>query len=170
MTQRKIQYWVISPEADAEFIASMEEVLDTYEAPYNSEYPVLCMDEQPVQLRKEVRQPIPATRKQTRRVDYEYERCGTASVFLFTEPLSGWRQVRVRDHRTKADWAIEMERLLTTRYRSARKVVVICDNLNTHTQGAFYEAFPAEKARSLVQHDDITIVLAALDSQTSSYR
>tara|TARA_R110000868_G_scaffold393248_1_gene664191 strand:- start:487 stop:846 length:360 start_codon:yes stop_codon:yes gene_type:complete len=113
---------VISPEADAEFIASMEEVLDTYEALYNSEYPVLCMDEQPVQLRKEVRQPIPATRKQARRVDYEYERCGTASVFLFTEPLSGWREVRVRDHRTKADWAIEMERLLTTRYRSTRKV------------------------------------------------
>ncbi len=151
MTQRKIQYWVIPPEADAEFIASMEEVLDTYEAPYNSEYPVLCMDEQPVQLHREIRQPIPATRKQARRVDYEYERCGTASIFMFTEPLSGWREVRVRDQRTKVDWAIEMERLLTTRYRSARKVIVVCDNLNTHTKGAFYEAFPAEKARSLVR-------------------
>jgi hypothetical protein len=151
MTQRKIQYWVIPPEADAEFIASMEEILDTYEAPYNSEYPVLCMDEQPVQLHREIRQPIPATRKQARRVDYEYERCGTASIFMFTEPLSGWREVRVRDQRTKVDWAIEMERLLTTRYRSVRKVIVVCDNLNTHTKGAFYEAFPAEKARSLVR-------------------
>ncbi|MCA9015410.1 MAG: transposase [Planctomycetaceae bacterium] len=69
----------------------------------------------------------------------------------FSVPLSGWREVRVRDQRTKVDWAIEMERLLTTRYRSARKVIVVCDNLNTHTKGAFYEAFPAEKARSLVR-------------------
>ncbi|QDT86334.1 hypothetical protein MalM14_40100 [Gimesia chilikensis] len=69
---------------------------------------------------------------------------------MFTEPLSGLREVRVRDKRTKVDWAIEMERLLTLRYRSARKVIVICDTLHTHTNGAFYEAFPAEKARSLV--------------------
>jgi hypothetical protein len=151
MTQRKIQYWVIPPEADGEFIASMEEVLDTYEEPYDNEYPVLCMDEQPVQLHKEIRKPIPATRRHARRVDYEYERCGTASVFMFTEPLSGWREVRVRDQRTKVDWAREMERLLTTRYRSAKKVILICDNLNTHTKGAFYEAIPAEKARRLVR-------------------
>lgn len=151
MTQRKIQYWVILPEADAEFIASMEEVLDTYEEPYDREYPVLCMDEQPVQLHREIRTPIPATRNHARRVDYEYERCGTASVFMFTEPLSEWREVRVRDQRTKVDWAVEMERLLITRYSSVQKVIVVCDNLNTHTKGAFYEAFPAEKARALVR-------------------
>jgi len=109
----------------------MEEVLDTYEEPYNSKYPVLCMDEQPIQFHRETRKPIPATRKHARRVDYEYERCGTGSVFIFTEPLSGWREVRVRDQRTKVDWAIEMERILTTRYRSASKVIVVCDNLNT---------------------------------------
>ena len=79
MTKRKIQYWVIPPEADAEFIASMEEVLDTYEEPYDQDYPVLCMDEQPVQLHKEIRKPIPATKNHARRVDYEYERCGTAT-------------------------------------------------------------------------------------------
>ncbi|QDU52297.1 IS630 family transposase [Gimesia panareensis] len=123
----------------------------TRETFYHSEYPVLCMDDQTVQLHREIRKPKPATRKHARRVDYEYERCGTASIFMFTEPLSGWREVRVRDQRTKVDWAIEMERLLTTRYCSARKVIVVCDNLNTHTKGAFYEAFPAEKARSLVR-------------------
>lgn len=91
MTKRKIQYWVIPPGADAEFIASMEEVLDTYEELYAKDYPVLCMDEQPVQLHQEVRQPIAATKRHARRVDYEYERCGTACVFMFTEPLSGCR-------------------------------------------------------------------------------
>ena len=129
----------------------MEDVLDTYEQPYDRDLPVLCMDEQPVQLHKEVRKPIAATKRHARRVDYEYERCGTACIFMFTEPLAGWREVRVRDQRTKVDWAIEMERLLSTRYRTARKVILVCDNLNTHTKGAFYEAFSAQKARELVR-------------------
>jgi hypothetical protein len=151
MTKRKIQYWVIPPEADAEFIASMEEVLDTYEKPYDRDYPVLCMDEQPVQLQKEIRKPIRATKNHARRVDYEYERCGTASVFMFTEPLSGWRQATARKRRTKVDWAIEMAALLDRRYRKAQKVIVVCDNLNTHTKGAFYEVFPPAKARAYVK-------------------
>ena len=151
MTKRKIQYWVIPPEADSEFIAAMEEILDTYEEPYDADYPVLCMDEQPVQLHREVRKPIPASKRHARRVDYEYERCGTASVFMFTAPLSGWRQVSVRDQRTKVDWAIEMEALLSTRYKRVKKVIVVCDNLNTHTKGAFYEVFPPAKARALVK-------------------
>lgn len=151
MTNRKIQYWVIPPDADSEFVACMEEVLDTYEEPYNPRVPVICMDEQPIQLHKETRTPIPATAKRSRRVDYEYERCGTACVFMFTEPLAGWRQVIVRDRRTKIDWALEMEALLTGRYKDADKIVLICDNLNTHTKGAFYEIFPPEKARSLVK-------------------
>ena len=151
MTQRKIQYWVIPPETDAEFVACMEEVLDTYEEPYDAEYPVLCMDEQPVQLHKETRSPIAATKKHPARVDYEYERCGTASIFMFTEPLAGWREVSVRPQRKKVDWALEMESLLNGRYKYAQKVILICDNLNTHTKGAFYEAFPAAKARGLVR-------------------
>jgi DDE superfamily endonuclease len=151
MTQRKIDYWVIPPEADAEFVASMEEVLDTYAEPYDPRFPKLCMDEQPIQLLKETRVPIPATPKHPRRVDYEYERAGTASIFMFCEPLSGWRQVTVRERRTKIDWAIEVEQLLRTRYASAEKVILICDNLNTHTKGAFYEAFDPETARAIVR-------------------
>jgi hypothetical protein len=154
MTQRKIQYWVIPPEADAEYAAAMEEVLDTYEKPYDADHPVLCMDEQPVSLHKETRKPIPATRNHPRRVDYEYERCGTACVFMFTEPLSGWREATVRPQRTKMDWALEVAALLDTRYKKARKVVLVCDNLNTHTPGAFYEVFPPAKARAYVKRID----------------
>ena len=103
MTKRKLQYWVIPPEADAEFIASMEEILDTYEEPYDPNHPLLC--EQPVQLHKEIRKPIAGTKNHARRIDYEYERCGTACVFMFTEPLSGWRQATARPQRTKSSWA-----------------------------------------------------------------
>jgi hypothetical protein len=151
MTGRMIQYWVIPPKANGEFVAAMENVLDTYVLPYDPRYPVLNMDEQPVQLLNETRQPIPATKDRPRRVDYEYERAGTASIFMFTEPLAGWREVQVREHRTKVDWAVEMARLLRTRYQAAEKVILICDNLNTHTPGAFYEAFAAAQARELVR-------------------
>lgn len=151
MTPRKIQYWVIPPEANSEFVACMEDVLDTYEKPYDKRFPVLCMDEQPVQLLKETRVPIPASKNHPRRVDYEYERAGTASIFMFAEPLSGWRQVRVRPQRTKVDWALEMKELLQTRFTNAEKVILVCDNLNTHTMGAFYDAFPPEEARTLVR-------------------
>lgn len=154
MTRRKIAYWVIPPEADAEFVAGMEEVLDVYARPYDPRRPVLCMDEQPVQLLRETRTPIPATRRHPRRVDYEYERAGTASLFMFCEPLSGWREVAVRERRTKVDWAQEVDRLLRTRYPAAREVTLVCDNLNTHTKGAFYEAFEPERARRLVRRLD----------------
>ena len=151
MTNRKIQYWVIPPEADGEFVAHLEAVLETYEKPYQSAVPVLCMDEQPVQLLKETRVPIPATARQAKRVDYEYERAGTATIFMFTEPLAGWREVAVRDRRTKIDWATELARLLEGRYASCEKVIVVCDNLNTHTMGAFYETFEPERARRYVR-------------------
>ncbi len=154
MTQRKIQYWVIPPEANSEFVACMENVLDTYALPYDERFPVLCMDEQPVQLLKETRTPKPATKMHGRRVDYEYERAGTACLFMFTEPLSGWREVHVRPRRTKVDWAVEMAGLLRTRYANAEKVILVCDNLNTHTMGAFYEAFPASDARDFVRRLD----------------
>ena len=154
MTNRKIDYWVIPPEADSEFVASMEAVLDTYAKPYNESIPVVCMDEQPVQLLNEVRASIPATKKHPKRVDYEYERAGTACLFMFTEPLSGWRKVKARLKRTKIDWAFEIEELLRTEYANAEKIILVCDNLNTHTRGAFYEAFPAEKAREIVKRID----------------
>ena len=151
MTNRKIEYWVIPPEADAEFAACMEETLETYALPYNPARPVVCMDEQPVQLLKETRTAIPATAKHGRRVDYEYERAGTANIFMFTEPLAGWREVSVRPTKTKLDWAVEMARLLDGRYARCQKLILVCDNLNTHTKGAFYEAFPPQQARDLVR-------------------
>lgn len=151
MTNRKIEYWVIPPEADAEFVANMEEVLETYEKPYDPACPVLCMDEQPVQLLKETRPSIPATQEHGKRVDYEYERAGMANIFMFTEPLAGWRDVAVRKTKTKFDWAVEMARLLEGRYADREKVILVCDNLNTHTKGAFYEAFEPDRARRLVR-------------------
>ena len=151
MTKRKIQYWVIPPDADAEFAACMEDVLEIYAQPYNAAFPVVCMDEQPVQLTKETREPIAATREHPQRVDYEYERAGTACIFMFAEPLSGWRKVSAQPRRTKVDWALEIEELLGTRYADVEQVILVCDNLNTHTRGAFYEAFDAKKARELVQ-------------------
>lgn len=151
MTNRKIEYWVIPPESDAEFVANMEQVLETYEKPYDPACPVLCMDEQPVQLLKETRPPIPATAKHAKRVDYEYERAGTANIFMFTEPLAGWREVAVRETKTKLDWAVEMARLLEGRYASYERVILVCDNLNTHTKGAFYEAFEPDRARQLAR-------------------
>jgi len=151
MTNRKIEYWVIPPEADAEFAAQMEAVLEVYAQPYDPSRPVLCMDEQPVQLQRETRIPRPATLQHGKRVDYEYERAGTACVFMFTEPLAGWREVRVRPQRTKVDWAIEVARVLEERYPEGQVVQLVCDNLNTHTKGAFYEAFEPERARQLVR-------------------
>jgi hypothetical protein len=151
MTKRMIDYWVIPPENDAEFVACMEEVLETYERPYDPAHPVICMDEQPVQLLKETKQPIPATKSHPQRVDYEYERNGTASIFMFTEPLSGYRQATARPQRTKADWAQEVAHLLDTHYADCRKVTLVLDNLNTHTKGAFYEVFEPAVARAYVK-------------------
>jgi DDE superfamily endonuclease len=151
MTKRKIEYWVIPPKQDGEFVACMEEVLETYEKAYDPQQPVLCMDEQPVQLLKETRVPIEATKEHGQRVDYEYERNGTASIFLFAEPLSGFRQATARPQRTKVDWALEVAHLLDTRYADCACVTVVCDNLNTHTKGAFYEAFEPEVARAYIR-------------------
>jgi hypothetical protein len=154
MTKRKIEYWVIPPKADAEFVANMEDVLETYAKAYDSAHPVLCMDEQPVQLIGETRIPIPATKQHPKRVDYEYERMGTASIFMFAEPLLGYRQATARPHRTKVDWALEVAHLLDTQYADCDHVVLVCDNLNTHTNGAFYTAFSPQQAREYVRRID----------------
>ena len=142
---------MIPPEEDAEFAACMEEVLETYERPCDAECPVVCMDEQPVQLVKETRAPLAATRKHPERVDYEYERAGTAAVFMFCEPLRGWREATPRERRTKTDWALEVAALLEGRYAGCEKVTLVLDNLNTHTKGAFYKAFEPARARELVR-------------------
>ena len=151
MSQRAIAYWVIPPKQNAEYVAAMENVLDVYHRPYDTEKPVICMDEQPVQLIRETRAPIQATSYHPKRVDYEYERAGTASIFMFTEPLSGWRQATARPRRTKTDWAEEVAALLEGRYADCPKITLVSDNLNTHTPGAFYEVFEPERARCLVR-------------------
>lgn len=154
MTKRMVEYWVIPPEADAEFVANMEEVLEVYERPHDPNRPVLCMDEQPVQLLKETNVPIEATKNHGKRVDYEYERAGTASIFMFVEPLAGFRQATAREQRTKVDWALEVAHLLDTRYADVDLVTLVSDNLNTHTKGAFYETFEPAIARAYVRRLD----------------
>jgi hypothetical protein len=149
-TRRNLEYWVIPPESNAEFTAHMEDVLEVYSRPYNAEMPVLCMDEQPVQLVKETRTPIAATRHHPKRVDYEYERAGVANVFMFAEPLACWRKVSTRTQKTKVDWAIEMGALMEGRYAKCSKVIVVCDNLSTHAIGAFYEVYKPARARAIV--------------------
>src|SRR5262249_11081562 len=112
---------------------------------------LLWGDQPREKLERGPRLPSPATRRHARRVDYEYERAGTANIFMFTEPLAGWREVSVRETKTKVDWAIEMAALLEGRYAGAERVIVVCDNLNTHTKGAFYEVFAPARARHLVR-------------------
>jgi hypothetical protein len=133
----------------------MEDVLEVYERPYDPNRPVVNMDEQPVQLVKETRQPLEGEPGRPRRYDHEYERAGTACVFLTTEALAGWREVHVRPQRTAVDWAQEVAALLEGRYAQAEKVLLICDQLNTHTIGSLYKAFPPEKARRLAQRLEI---------------
>ena len=112
---------------------------------------MVCVDEQPVQLLKETRTPLAATKDRPPRIDYEYERHGTASIFMFCEPKSGWRQATARPQRTKADWALEVAALLDGRYADREKIVLVSDHLNTHARGAFYEAFSPERARALLR-------------------
>ena len=140
---------MIPPEQSGAFVAHMEEVLELYHLPYNPRIPLVCMDEQPVQLIKETRQPLPSAPGKPEKVDYEYERNGMANIFMFTEPLNGTRHVRVTEHRTAVDWANEIRDLLEVRYPEAERVRLVCDNLNTHGIGSLYEAFPPEKAREL---------------------
>lgn len=129
----------------------MEDVLEIYRRPYDSKHPVICMDEQPVQLVKETRTPLPAKPGQPESVDYEYERNGTANIFLFTEPLAGWRKAVVSEPRTAVDWAIEIQRLLDEDYAERETVILVCDQLNIHKLASLYEAFPPTTARRLVE-------------------
>jgi hypothetical protein len=146
---------VIPPQQNAEFVAHMEEVLEIYKKPYQSAIPVICMDEQPTQLIKETRTKMPVEPGQPERVDYEYERNGTATNFMFTEPLGGWRKVSVRPQKTALDWAQEIKELLDQDYPQAEKVVLVCDNLNTHKIASFYEAFAPEEALRLARRLEI---------------
>jgi hypothetical protein len=146
---------VIPPDHDGEYVARMEDVLEVYRRPHDASAPVVCMDEMPVQLTKETRQPIPSGPGHPRRIDYEYERNGTANIFMFFEPLVGFRQTQVTARRTRVDWAMALRDLIDGRYADAKVIVLIMDNLNTHTLGSLYEAFPPAEARRLAQRLEI---------------
>lgn len=146
---------MIPPKQNGEFVARMEDVLDIYQWEYDETFPVVCMDEQPTQLVKETRQPLPVEPGKPARYDYEYERNGTANNFMFTEPKAGWRKVSVRETKTRQDWASEVKSLLDEDYPHAELVILVCDNLNTHTLGALYETFEPAEAKRLADRLDI---------------
>ncbi len=126
----------------------MEKVLEVYKRPYDSLYPVVCMDESPKQLIGETRQPLPMKPGEPARFDYEYRHCGMCSIFIVSEPLAGVRMVRVREKRTKIEWA-HFLREISQIWAAAKKITLVMDNLNTHTPGALYEAFPPAQAKAL---------------------
>ncbi len=128
----------------------MEDVLAVYERPYDPRFPQVCMDETSKQLVGETRTPLPAAPGQPARVDYEYERHGVRNLFLFVEPLRGWRHVAVTERRTKRDWALAIRDLVDRHYPAAERVVLVLDNLNTHVGAALYETFPPSEARRLL--------------------
>jgi len=130
-------------------VACMEDFLDLYERAYDPACPVVCMDEQPVQLIGETRLTDRMEAGQVERYDYEYRRNGTAENFMFTEPLASWRKVKVRQTKTMVDWAEEIRELLDVDYPKSKTVILVCDNLNTHKIAALYQAFPPEEARRL---------------------
>jgi hypothetical protein len=133
----------------------MEDVLEVYARPHDAQAPVVCMDEKPYQLLGHARDPIPATPGHDRREDSEYIRCGTCSIFVWAEPLAGRRHVIARQQRTRIDWAHEVDHLLNVDYPDVERVVLVMDNLNTHTIGSLYEAFEPAKARALAQRLEI---------------
>lgn len=133
----------------------MEDVLAVYARRFDPARPVVCMDEKPYQLLGHARDPIPAAPGQDLKEDSEYVRRGTCSIFCWVEPLAGWRRVDAQPQRTRTDWAHQTERLLTLDYPDAEKVVLVMDNLNTHTIGSLYEAFDPAKAFALAQRLEI---------------
>ena len=129
----------------------MEDVLDLYAEPEDSRYPQVCFDESPVQLTSETRQPLPAQPGQPARYDTEYKREGTANLFLFVQPLRGWRHVNVTPQRTQADFAEQMRWLVDAYFPTAERIRLVLDNLNTHTPAALYNVLPPAEARRIIR-------------------
>ena len=133
----------------------MEDVLHIYSLPFHPEVPVVCMDEKPYQLLGEAREPLSIRPGAKEKIDFEYTREGTCSIFVFTETLANFRHVSVRERRTKKDWAEEVKYLLTELYPDKEKVILVMDNLNTHTKASLYQSFPAEEAFELAKRLEI---------------
>lgn len=147
--------WCIPPKANAAFVAQMEDVLAVYRRPYDPRRPQICMDELHKQLLGEVTPPLPLAAGQPTRSDYEYVRKGTANLFMCCEPLRGWRQVTVTERRRKVDWAHCIKELVDVYYPDAECIVLVLDNLNTHTPASLYEAFPPAEARRITERLEI---------------
>jgi len=128
----------------------MEDILQTYQLPYDSRFPVVCMDEASKQLIGEVQCPLPVRPGKAKRADYEYQRNGVCNLFVCCEPLRGWRHVTVTNRRTKRDWAACIRELADVHYPKARRIRLVLDNLNTHTGASLYETFPPAEARRLL--------------------
>lgn len=143
--------WVIPPEKNARFVWRIEEVLDLYEEPYDPRRPVVCFDERLCQLLAEVREPLTIAAGSPKRRDHEYERRGTAHLFVAFEPLTGWRDVEVSERRRGCEFAEEARYLAEEVYPEAESIRLVVDNLNTHTPAAFYETFDAERAHGLAR-------------------
>jgi hypothetical protein len=133
----------------------MEDVLDVYTIAHSDDEPLICMDEAAKQLLRDEREPLAMEPGRPLREDYHYERRGTAAIFLFFDPIRGWRRSSARDSRTRVDWAQEIRRLLDEDYPNARRVKLVCDNLNTHGIASLYEAFPAHEAHRLARRLEI---------------
>jgi hypothetical protein len=141
---------VIPPQANAEFVCQMEEVLQIYTTPYDPDYPLVCFDESSKQLISETRIPLPPEPGKTERFDYEYKREGVCNLFMFFEPLAGWRHVEVTDRRTQIDYAQQMKYLVDERYPHAQKIRIVQDNHNTHIGASLYKAFEPSEARRIL--------------------
>ncbi len=150
MPHIKLQ-WVIPPDANAAFVAAMEDVLEVYQRPYDRQRPLVCLDETSKQLIAETRVPIAAKPGRPGRHDYEYRRNGTANLFMMFAPLEGWRHVKVTDRHTAMDYAQVLKELSDTHFPGSAKIVLVQDNLNTHKPASLYEAFPPAEARRLVE-------------------
>ena len=146
--------WCIPPQANAEFVCAMEDILDIYHRPYTPDHPLICMDESSKQQVIETRQPINIRAGQIERYDYEYERNGVSNLFMLFAPFEGWRHVKVTNRRTKVDFAYCIKYLLTIHYPNAERVTIVMDNLNTHHPSALYEAFEPREAKSLLNRCD----------------
>jgi hypothetical protein len=133
----------------------MEDILEVYTRPYDRARPLVCLDEMPEQLLGEVRSPLPMRPGQPERVDYEYERCGTANLFMVCEPLAGRRWVTVTERRTAIDWAHQIKALVDGRYPDVERIVLVLDNLNTHSPGSLYDAFPPAEAKRMADKLEI---------------
>jgi DDE superfamily endonuclease len=147
--------WCIPPRQSAEFVYHMEDVLEVYTRPHDPMRPVVCMDETFKQLIGQTRQPLPPRPGAVERVDHVYVRNGVASLFMAFEPLAGWRTVAVTDQRRRLEWAGFIKSLLDGRYKKAEKVVLVMDQLNTHSAASLYEAFAPDEAKRLADKLEI---------------